>query len=356
MIEHESPKFNGNIFERKCREIYFELKQIGLEENECWAEAKLMLEHITGLKQAQQTVSNLDNFQVRWHEEITRILNLRRQRTPLAYCLGEVEFAGLAFRIIPGVLIPRVDTEALIEAVVEKIEKAQNIEKQNIENEEKQKQEEEHGSIKLNIAEIGVGSGIVAISLLKRLPNCTVWACDISEAAIAVSLGNARRHGVHERLTLIHGDWRKILPNDFDVIVSNPPYVPSSLQSQPLANFTGTKKAKKNKQAEVNRQILQPEIHFEPKEALFAGEDGLDFYRQFASQLPGHFSTNKPFSDQQPPTATDKGRCFGVFEFGDGQEEAVQSIFKKHGWQDLQIKKDTNNLARVLTAIAPGHK
>ena len=329
MFEYSDMTAHKNIFETKRREIYWQLKEIGLEEQEAQAEAALIVEQVSGLKQAQQIISDLNEFSIKWQDEIARIINLRRERRPLAYALGEIEFAGLAYRIIPGVLIPRTDTETLVEAVVEWGETATSV---------------NGAEAALNIAEIGVGSGIIAISLLKRLPNARVWACDISETAITLATGNARRHGVHERLKLVHGDWKKVLPKDFDVIVSNPPYIPNRLDN----------KASKE---------LAPEIYFEPKEALFAGEDGLDFYRQFAQILPRHFSSGSDnaikagLSDHavterlsNKPNTANK---LAAFEIGDGQEEAVTSIFKKQGWTNIQIKKDINNLPRVLIATPP---
>ncbi len=342
MTEDDPGRFNENIFERQCREIYWQLKETGLEESESWAEARLILAQVTGLKQAQQLVSDITEFNPLWLEEIRRIISHRRERRPLAYSLGEIEFAGLSYRIIPGVLIPRVDTEALIEAVVEW---AENLTKTGATKDSNAGSSDKGNDIPaLNIAEIGVGSGIIAISLLKRLPNCKVWGCDISEAAIAITLGNARKHGVHERLTVVHGDWKKTLPNNFDVIVSNPPYIPIDLappglypiaepgKLDPFGNF---------KHMVATKKELQPELRYEPKEALFAGKDGLDFYRDFAKKLPEHFS------DPQ------KKQLFAAFEIGDNQEEQVLTIFKEKHWQNLEIKKDINGLPRVITANPP---
>jgi release factor glutamine methyltransferase len=323
-VTETNPAINQNIFEFKRREIYWQLKEIGLEEQECLAEARLIIEHISGIKEAEQLIKNIDEFPIQWQQEITRIINLRRERRPLAYCLGEIEFGGLKFRVIPGVLIPRTDTETLVEAIVEWIEKTRV---------EARDEAEAAPNNVTTIAEIGIGSGIIAISLLKRLPHCKVWACDISQTAITTALGNARRHGVHERLTLVHGDWRKVLPNDFDVIVSNPPYVSSLLNPKHMKH--------KNKSATK----LEPEIHFEPEEALYAGEDGLDFYRDFAAILPGHYKKVK--------AGTKELNLFGAFEIGDNQEQSVISIFKSHGWQKLESKNDINGLARVITCIAP---
>ena len=297
---------SNNIFEIKRREIYWQLKELGLEEHECQAEALLIIEQVTGLKQAEQIISDVQSFSERWQEETARIVNSRRQRKPLAYCLGEISFGGLQYRIIPGVLIPRVDTETLVEAAVEWAQ--------------------DKGSLK--IAEIGVGSGIIAISLLKRLPECTVWACDINEAAITLSLGNARRHGVDERLTLVHGDWKKILPPDFDLIVSNPPYISTSM----------------------GVHELQAELRFEPKEALFAGVDGLDFYRQFAALLPNHFAKAK-----QAQLGKEQN-LYAAFEIGDLQDQMVKNIFEQLQWSNLLIKDDLNGLPRVFCGRPPNKK
>jgi release factor glutamine methyltransferase len=337
MSKQNSAGFN-NIFENKRREIYWRLKEIGLEEQECQAEAKLIVEQVTALKPAQQIVSDLKDFSFKWQKEVERIINMRRNRAPLAYCIGEIEFAGLSYRIIPGVLIPRPDTETLVEAVIDWVMDngfATQTDKKDL---------DKNQYANLHIAEIGVGSGIIAISLLKRLPNCTVWACDISQTAITVALGNARRHNVHDRLTLVHGDWKKILPNNFDVIVSNPPYVSSSLKKEKTGIVS---KQTYNKQMLENmrNKKLEEEIHYEPEEALFAGDDGLDFYRDFAATLPKHF---KKSDSEQNEICKNKLYGLGAFEIGDEQKESVLFIFKNHGWQNLDIKKDINGLERVL--------
>jgi len=359
-----NPAINKHIFESKRREIYWRLKEIGLEEQECQAEARLIIEHISGIKQAEQLIKDIDQFPEKWQQEITRIINMRAERRPLAYCLGEIEFAGLIYRVVPGVLIPRTDTETLIEVVVEWVEKARDEAEAALNLKERTERSkcageayaaeqlrirayalahklrqcslEAEAALNLNIAEIGIGSGIIAISLLKRLPNCKVWACDISQAAITTAWGNARRHGVHERLTLVHGDWRKVLPNDFDVIVSNPPYVSSGLNcSSALESNKGQKE-----NAAQRRKQLEPEIFYEPKEALFAGEDGLDFYRDFARVLPRHYKKAKEGEAEIS--------LLGAFEIGDKQEQSVLAIFKNNGWQNLQSKKDINGLPRVI--------
>jgi len=340
-----------NIFDKQRRIIYHELMQIGLEQQECWTEANLILEHVTGIKHAQQIISDLDHFKADWLHEITRIINSRRQRMPLAYCLGEVEFAGLSFRIIPGVLIPRPDTETLVQAVIDRlcmggvgsIRNARNHWREHGDTRqdcrgglhppafESHVSANRFAGVTGDIAEIGIGCGAIAISLLKRLPECTVWACDISETAITTTLGNARRHNVHDRLTLVHGDWKKVLPHNLNVVVSNPPYLPLSLQQD-------------------MQSALQPEVTFEPKSALFDGsEDGLGFYRQFAEKLPAHFAG----AHAAPLQGNELSTPFAAFEIGDKQERSVSDIFKQSDWQDLSIARDIHGLPRVLTTSPP---
>lgn len=353
-----------HIFAKKKREIYIRLTEIGLDAKEGWAECALIMEHITGMKETQQIISDINEFKEQWSQEINRILDLRRQRMPLAYCLGKVDFGGLSFKITPGVLIPRTDTETLVEAVVGRITQHRIRQSAVPPNAFKlhtpgyapstPQPSHEAPALKphlenlkpLRIAEIGVGCGAIAICLLKRLPDCIVWGCDISQPAIDLTLENARHHGVDGRLTLVHGGWEEALPHNFNVIVSNPPYLPLSLSAE-----------------RSNKKGLQSEIYFEPQEALFDGsEDGLSFYRQFAQLLPAHFAGGLQSDIRGHCTGTfthpplqenERFFPFAAFEFGDKQEQSVLDIFKQSGWENLQIKHDLNRLSRVALALPP---
>ena len=176
-----------------------------------------------------------------------RELVMRRAgREPVQYILGETEFYGLPIRVTPEVLIPRPDTEILVDSVIEWLH-------------------DTPGNATA-ILDIGTGSGCIAIALAKAFPDVTVTAIDNSEAALAIARENAQRNQV--RIDFIHGDFFALsnsLDKPFDVIVSNPPYIAAS-----------------------DWDDLQPEVRsFEPQGALLAGKDGLDFYRRLCPLLPG---------------------------------------------------------------------
>jgi release factor glutamine methyltransferase len=287
-----------NIFSKFAEQLKCELLSLNIEDQEAEAESELILVHVTGLTRTQRLLSDQKVVPEHWQVEIDRILAQRRQRVPIQYCLGAASFMGLDLHVEPGVLIPRVDTEALVQVVVEVLG-------------------EHLGKEKLHIAEIGVGAGPIAISLLKKLNNAYLWACDVSPRAIAVTQQNASHYGVSERIKLVLGDWRHKLPDNLDVIVANPPYIP--------------------RQQKAN---LAPEIAWhEPDNALFTDDqDGLSFYRDFAQFLPSHFKANS---------------SFGAFEIGDNQSERIYDLFAVANWRQIKIHLDLNGMPRVLTALVP---
>jgi release factor glutamine methyltransferase len=209
-------------------------------------DAEVLLGHASALTREQLSVSlsrPLSDAHVRHYFELLR---RRIDREPIAYILGRQEFWSLDFHVTPDVLIPRPETERLVEIALElarEFFKAQP----------------------LRILDIGTGSGAIAVSLAKELPASMIWATDVSGAALKIAGGNTRRSGVADRIHFLHGDL--FAPVDeaagrFDLIVSNPPYIRS---------------------AEID--TLQPEVsRWEPRGALDGGVDGLDFYRRIASQ------------------------------------------------------------------------
>lgn len=173
------------------------------------------------------------------------LVGRRLNREPLAYIIGEKEFWSLSFTVSPAVLIPRPETELLVEAVLDRIT--------------------EPSSFDGAILDLGCGSGVIPVVLARELPRVRLLGVDISPAALAVAAENGRRHGVSERIVWQVGSWYGAIPpgSRFAFVVSNPPYV-----------------------AELSRPSLQPELAFEPPGALFAGTDGLDDIRQLISQSP----------------------------------------------------------------------
>lgn len=197
-------------------------------------EAQVLAMHAAGWDRATLLSSLGDSFpsaaRPRWEEMVER----RLHREPLAYIVGHREFYGLEFLVDGRVLIPRQETECLVEQVLDIVR--------------------EHYHESVTIADIGTGSGAIAIALAAAIPHARVFAVDRSGDALAVAAENIRHHHLERRVSLVSGNLLDPLPAMPDIVVANLPYIPAS-----------------------KWQRLQPEIClFEPKGALLAGEDGLD--------------------------------------------------------------------------------
>lgn len=216
-----------------------------------------------------------------WQDRLRR----RERREPLAYILGRTEFYGLEFTVTRDVLIPRPETEVLVEAVIAKQP--------------------------VRVADIGTGSGCIAVAVAVHLPQAQVWATDLSEAALRIARENAQRHGVAERLHFLQGDLLQPLAGlRLDVIACNPPYV-----------------------AESERLRLQPEVReWEPPLALFPGEDPLRFHRRLAAEAHFHLHEGG----------------WLIVEVGLGQAEAVASLLEEAGYHPVQIHCDLLHIGRVV--------
>ena len=210
-----------------------------------------------------------------------------RRGAPLQYLIGEWDFFGRTFFTDARALIPRPETEHLVEEALRECPSAGRI------------------------ADLGCGSGILAVTLALECPGARVTGVDRSPAALALARQNARRHGVLGRVALVASDWlAAIAGGDFDLVVSNPPYV-----------------------ALADRAALPPRVReFEPEEALFAGTDGLSEIRRLLDAVPGHL---RP------------GGVFG-FELGFGQEEAIrQDILRRPAWTPPRFARDLAGISRV---------
>lgn len=226
-----------------------------------------------------------------------RALTARRvRREPMAYILGEREFWGLTFKVTPAVLVPRPDSETLIEAVLELLPER---------------------SRRLRILDLGVGSGCLLLTLLREYPEWTGVGMDASSEALAVARGNAVALGVAGRTKLVEGDWRQPswtehLPGPFDMVVSNPPYIAA---------------------ATIDR--LMPEVaQFEPRLALEGGPDGLAAYRTIASATPNLIT---------------RGGWL-VVEAGEGQSAEIARVFAAAGLSPKPPWRDLGGIERVVAA------
>jgi len=214
-------------------------------------------------------------------------LDRRARHEPIQYILGETEFYGLTFTLTPDVLIPRPETEHLIEAVLTKAPQ----------------------EAATRICDVGTGSGCIAVTLAHELPQAQVTALDISAAALQVARGNARRYAVDPRLRFVESDLLSAVRDErFDIIVSNPPYV-------------------------RNDEVLQPQVReYEPHRALFAGPTGLEVYERLIPQarealVPGGWL---------------------LLEIGHGQRDAIATLLR--GWEAVGFKADLQGISRVAMA------
>lgn len=220
----------------------------------------------------------------------------RKTKMPIQYIVNYQQFMDLDFYVDPGVLIPRGDTEILVEEVI------------NIYREEKKDQA-------VNVLDIGTGSGAITISLAKYIDLSQLYSIDISEKALEIARRNAESNGVNDRIQFLHGSMfepieGKGLEKGFDYIVSNPPYIP-------------TKDV-----LELEDQVKE----FEPKLALDGGADGLDFYRHIARNAPRFL----------------KEGSWLVFEIGYNQGEDLVGIMGENGFKNISVIKDLAGLDRVV--------
>jgi release factor glutamine methyltransferase len=218
------------------------------------------------------------------------MLNRRAASEPIQYILGSQEFFGLRFEVSPAVLIPRPETEHLVEAVLERFGR----------------------NAAPRIVDVGTGSGAIAIALAHEMPKAHIVAVDCSAAALAVAQTNALQHRVAERVTFLQSDLlRSVQENDFDAVVSNPPYISSgeTLESQVL--------------------------HYEPHGALFAGPTGIEIYERL---IPQARYALKP-------------QGWLMMEIGQGQQAALESLL--HGWDVIRFVPDLRAIPRVVLAQKP---
>lgn len=218
------------------------------------------------------------------------VLLRRENREPFQYITGKQEFWGLDFSVAPGVLIPRPETEILVEAAIEVLRPLQRP----------------------TFVEAGVGSGCISISILHSVPTSSAIATDLSDTALALTASNAHEIGVAHRLELRKADLFGGVAGNFDLVVSNPPYIP-------------------------DRDVLelQAEVRdFEPHSALAGGPDGLDIVRRIVAD------------------ARHILRCGGVLmlEIGAGQAAAVEQLFDLSIWEAPGTRYDLQAIARVITA------
>jgi release factor glutamine methyltransferase len=254
-------------------------------------DARLLLQQAAGLSHSDIVADPGKEIAAEVVEVYEMLVRRRLAFEPVSRILGEREFYGRAFKITPDVLDPRPDTETLIEAALPLLKPG------------------------LQVLDLGTGSGAIIVTLLAERPEVMGVAVDLSPAALAVATDNAKRHGVLNRLMPVTGSWFDRVEGRFDLIVSNPPYIPA-------ADIAG----------------LEPDVrNFDPLLALAGGDDGLQAYRAIAAGAHGHLEP--------------QGRI--MVEIGAGQASDVGRIFAGFGYSTQGQWKDHGGHTRVLV-FAPG--
>jgi release factor glutamine methyltransferase len=253
-------------------------------------DAEVLLAHVLGGSRSQ--------LHARWSEcpdqesaqRYTALVRRRARHEPVAYLVGQRAFYDVDLIVSPAVLIPRPETEHLVEEALRWVAAHPEI---------------------TQVADVGTGSGALAVVLAGRLPRAQIWAVDVSPEALRVAAENVRRYGLSQRVTLVWGDLLSQLKGPFDLIMANLPYV----RHEEIA-------------------ILMPDVaQFEPHLALDGGADGLDLIRRLAAQLPTRLA--------QPGLA--------LFEIDPRQAEAVQSLLQMQlPDATCQVLADYAGLARLV--------
>jgi release factor glutamine methyltransferase len=264
-------------------------------------EARLLLAHAAGLSAEQLIARGTEPAPAAVAERLRALTARRVLREPMAYILGEREFWGLPFKVSPAVLVPRPDSETLIEAALALMPDRRRP---------------------WRILDLGVGSGCLLLTLLREYPAASGVGLELSQEALAVAQANAEALGVAARARLLAGDWRqpdwqRRLGGSFDLLVSNPPYI----------------------EAEAIVRLMPEVARFEPKVALDGGPDGLVAYRTIATASPALVAPG--------------GRV--LVEAGEGQVTEISRIFASAGLTLEGPWKDLAGIDRVVSAMHSKH-
>ena len=258
--------------------------------NEARMEATSLLIHVLSVDRAFVIAHPEYELSDEQSNSFVELLGRRAAREPLQYIVGYQEFFKFKFEVTPDVLIPRPETEIIVEAALALTDRKRSF----------------------SILDVGTGSGCIIISLLNELENAHATATDISSKALEVAQRNAQRHNVSDRLTLIQADSLSPLNQSetFSLIVSNPPYVPA------------------RDIATLQREVRE----YEPLTALASGADGLDHIRALLHETPRLVEHNGYF----------------IFEIGFGQSDAIEQLLDRAVWRLIEVRKDLQGIPRTV--------
>lgn len=263
------------------------LKEAGIPDFEL--DAWYLLEYVCKIDRSQYYLNSMEEIEPEKMQEYEVLLRKRAERVPLQYIVGSQEFMGLEFKVNSQVLIPRQDTETLVEEALKVLESG------------------------MHVLDLCTGSGCIIISLLKHKEGMYGTASDISKQAILVAKENAKQNEVEAEF--ISSDLFKSITGTYDMIISNPPYIPTEV-------IAG----------------LMPEVKdFEPMEALDGKEDGLYFYQEIAKEAGRFLNSNG----------------YLYFEIGHDQGGKVAAIMENNGYRNVRVVKDLAGNDRVVMGNLP---
>jgi release factor glutamine methyltransferase len=260
--------------------------QLNLSHNDIKFQLLLLLQHALNVNRAWLIAHENDVLQANIYAAYSVMLQRRLNDEPIAYILGYREFYGLNLKVSADVLIPRADTETLVEAALAKISQHEIMQ----------------------ILDLGTGTGAIALAIAKHRPQVHVTALDASQAALDIAIENAQNLNI-PNVKFVLSDWFSAINDDkFDLIVSNPPYIEAA-----------------------DAHLKQGDLRYEPHSALASGEDGLDAIRTIIIQAPLHLIPHG----------------WLLLEHGYNQADKVAALLKQAGFSEVSHAKDLAGIERV---------
>ena len=280
-------------------------------------EAQLLLQHVLNVNQAWLISHENDALEANVHAEFEALLHRRLNGEPIAYILGEREFYGLNLKVTPDTLIPRPDTETLVEAALAKIPQNDNTYYPSFQRKSESSDfttldSDFRRNDALKILDLGTGTGAIALAIAKHRPQASVTAVDASRAALDIAIENAENLKI-TNINYILSNWFSAFSQEnykqkFDVIVSNPPYIEAH-----------------------DTHLTQGDLRYEPIKALASGVDGLDAIRTIITNASQHLNPHG----------------WLLLEHGYNQAESVASLLKQAGFAEISHAKDLAGILRV---------
>ena len=273
----------GNIIRNAVSQLSLRLS---IGKGDAQFEVSLLLQHVLNVNRAWLMAHDEDHLTYYQQESFDRLLLLRLEGEPVAYILGRREFYGLQLKVSPATLIPRPDTETLVEAALQKTPV----------------------DVPWDILDLGTGTGAVALAIAKQRPKSNVIGVDASAEALVVAIENAQSLGL-TNAHFLKSDWfSDLVGQRFEVIVSNPPYI-----------------------AEGDSHLTQGDLRFEPRSALVSGVDGLDDIRRIIQDAPNYLKPNG----------------WLMLEHGYDQAQSVATLLKGNGFSQIDHAQDLAGTLRV---------